>query len=356
MSISRLQLQNFRNLVDQDLRFDSKFNIFWGKNGSGKTSILEALYFLGNGKSFRTENRCSVIREGEQKATLLSELKYIQRQIKLGIEFDKSNFRSRVDGNDVKKRSELFYYLPLINLKPHLQEIFKDSPDVRRRMIDWGLFHVEHSYFRELGKYRKTLAQRNALLKSSGDLKQLGVWDNELAQSGEFVSDQRGSFIKNVNIKLNEILNEFEFNYDIDIAYKKGWGENLSLLEALKQRQDSDLKKGYTSTGPHRSDFIFSYKGRNIKETFSEGQKKILTVFLFSAILDILQKQTTLEVIVLFDDISSELDDIHLSIALEIFNKHPAQVFLTNIRQPEQQRLNAYQYRLFHVEQGQISY
>src|SRR5271154_3312408 len=180
MSIRRVQVTDFRCLQSAALDFDPRFTLISGSNASGKTSLLEALYVLGRGRSFRTRRLEHLIRHGSERFVVFGEVDSLGRRIPLGVEGSAAGVRARISGERPSSLAELAVALPVQIVDPEVHRLIEEGPSQRRRFLDWGVFHVEQSFVADWQRYQQVLRQRNAALKSHQSKAVVSVWDGDL--------------------------------------------------------------------------------------------------------------------------------------------------------------------------------
>ena len=192
MSLQHLEIIGFRNLSQGKLDFSSHFNILYGQNGSGKTSLLEAIHFLSLGRSFRTRHVSRIIQHQQSQFTLYGVLAKNNMTIPIGLERNRDNSqRTLINSLPAQSIAELAANLPLQILTPQSYRLFLDGPKTRRQYLDWGVFHVEHSFFFNWQRANRALKQRNALLKKQPNRKDVAHWDVELIAPANLIDQQR---------------------------------------------------------------------------------------------------------------------------------------------------------------------
>src|SRR5271168_5388053 len=195
MSIRRVQVTDFRCLQSAALDFDPRFTLISGSNASGKTSLLEALYVLGRGRSFRTRRLEHLIRHGCERFIVFGEVDAFDRRVALGVEGSPAGVRAKLGGAKVASLAELAPLLPVQIIDPEIHRLIEEGPSRRRRFLDWGVFHVEPRFVDDWQRFQQALKQRNAALKSHQPRAVTSAWDNDLLRYGELLSTARSRYV-----------------------------------------------------------------------------------------------------------------------------------------------------------------
>jgi len=312
MKLDKVQISHFRNIDDLSLSAHKNLNIFLGENGSGKSSILEALHYLGFARSFRTQKHKNVISHEKPGFTVFcSTIVEGGQQQKFGISrlIDDSCIVN-INGEKSKRASDLASYLPIQIFTPQSSELLLGAPKLRRRYLDWLLFHVEQSFNSDFQVFNKGLKHLNALYKSSQPEHSLRYWNDLLSEKGEAISAIRSSLLNEhlihlINANLKEFLPEFSF----EISYYRGWEKGSSLSDAILKNRPRDQKNGFLSVGPHKADLRIKTHGTNAHEILSRGQLRMLVAAMQLAQTQYLHTQTSKSSIFLLDDVGAELDE-----------------------------------------------
>ena len=347
MYLKKIQIRNFRNISSAELELADTFNIITGDNGAGKTSLLEAMSFLARGKSFKTSNSASLIQQGKNEFLILA---IGDHHEKLGLRRSGNTTQVRLNGQPVNRLSDLVRLMPLLVITPNSHELIERGPDQRRQFIDWGLFHVEQSYAKEMQLFRKALRQRNAVLKS--DFDSAPYWEKGLAAHGERIDSYRQAYIELLKPLFLETLGHFQAVAGLALDYLPGWNRERGLLEHLAAKRESDRKSGNTSVGPHRGDLFLGIEKTPARERLSRGQQKLVVIALILAQARLLARKGNMPII-LIDDLPSELDIEHQRTLLDLLDTTPSQKIITGI---DEGLCNLVQKgRLFHVEHGVVT-
>ncbi|MDO6427638.1 DNA replication/repair protein RecF [Thalassotalea sp. 1_MG-2023] len=357
MSIKDLNAYQFRNLVDGKISLHSEFNFILGDNGSGKSSLLESIYYLSHGKSFRTTNVSNLVRNESQRFVLSA--KTFNDQM-LGIEYSLSGEkRIKIDGERQTKLSELAKNLAVQVVTPESFKLFIGGPRERRKFIDLGLFHVKHSFPEVWRQFNKTLKQRNACLKQRLSEQQLQYWTEQFCQLSETIAELRSGYIKELSIEVTNWLSVLlpEINDSIKLQYLQGWHSKKELFDVLTQNKDKELERGFSLYGAHKFDVRFQFNTLSLEQRLSRGQQKLFLLALTFAQTKLIEKVKRVKPILLIDDIGAELDissRTAMSVANQLLN---CQSIITAIDKSAVEPLvpKNKNYKMFHVKHGNIS-
>lgn len=352
MIIQNIKIESFRNLTQVELDFSSKFNIFYGVNGSGKTSLLEAIYYLSFGRSFRSHLNNRIIQHEKDKLLIFSQTD----EHKIGLERSAKEIRIRLDDNDMKSIASIASVLPLQIIHAHTHELLEAGPEIRRQFLDWGMFHVEHNFIHNWRRYMKALKQRNAALKANSRKEEITVWNKELLEAGNLLNQSRQSYLNEFLPIFNEMINKILAITGIELNYYQGWNREKSLEEAIIANFDSDKDMSFTQLGPHRADLKITIDKIPAKDRLSRGQQKLFVSAMQLAQGTLLQAKMNKKPVFLIDDIAAELDQGKKSLLLQLLQQIDAQIFITCIDSQELRELNASEIKLFHVEHGKIKH
>ena len=355
MSIERLSVSNVRNIESALLEPGTGVNLLVGENGSGKTSLLEAIYILGRARSFRARVAAQVIRERADSLIVSARVASQSRApVQIGVRLAGKQREILVSGQRVLSSAELVATLPILLIQPSSTALMVEAPKVRRQIMDWGSFHVEHGFLEHLRGYGRALSQRNAALRSGQVNRTLAIWDQELAVHGEAVANARRNYIDRLQpyfvIAACALLGDADFA----IKLNKGWASGQTLLTVLAAEFPTDQKLGYTGSGAHKADFSILLKGRPARLTLSRGQMKLLIMALFLAQVNLVDEHSATGCTVLIDDLASELDNKNLMRVMHFLIDQPSQFFTTFVEQPACVANLIARSAMFHVEHGKI--
>lgn len=355
MRVASIEVLNLRILEHVRIEFSAGVNLVVGPNGSGKSSLLEAIHILGTGRSFRSHRLRDVITRG------LSSLRIVGKTISndgaagaVGVEHSPEGLRIRLGGVDVRASSELASFLPSVTVTPDSYRLVTDGADLRRRIVDRLLFHVEPRYFEHYQRYRRALRQRNAAIRADSADGLLEGWNAELADAGEKLTAQRIRYLERALPEMKEVVATL-VGLPIDIRFHQGWDSAVPLERACEHLLPSDRRRGYTQAGPHRADLRFTVAGRPLQHSLSRGETKLFVTAVLVAQARDLESILGYPPLVLVDDLASELDSSSRSRCLTELRATGAQVFLTAIPEHGLERGGFRDAGLFHVEQGRIT-
>lgn len=350
MALTTLRIQNLRNINSLEVNPGKGVNLIHGKNGSGKTTILESIYLLARAKSFRSSRSGPLISRGSNELTVFGEYQTSVIRHGIGIRKKGSETELRLDGNKVKRTSEIAKILPIQIVTPQSHQILERGPEFRRRFIEWGVFHVEHNYHSNYTRYLRALTQRNAALKNHHN--KITPWNRELIIAGQLLNDTRVSYIESLKSLLTLEINNIFPKHEISLEWRQGWDSSLSLEEALDRSYKSDLEKGFTQIGPHRADMVIRMDGQKAINIASRGQQKLIITALKLAQLNTYIDKLHERPVLLIDDLGAELDLDNLAIVTSRLNDLSIQTFITATDRSHftQGDLD----RVFHVEHGRM--
>lgn len=362
MKLDQVQIQNFRNLSSVVLTPSADINFLFGQNGSGKSSFLEALHYLGFARSFRTNKHKNVIQNDKHEFSVFGRCIDNQGvQIKIGISRSSDDkVKVSVDGKRSNKTSELVTHLPVLIFTPQSSDLVIGSPGLRRKYLDWGLFHVEQSFGYLSSNYKRVLKNKNALLKSQGkgaitDISQVKFWDDQIISLGEKITSMRFDYLESLRGHLIVYLEQFLPEFSFEISYHRGWEKDKSLAEAVNAKNQKDTKFGFLSVGPHKADISIKTKGVNASEVLSRGQLRMLVAGFQLAQVELLKKMTSKNSVFLLDDVGAELDSSKREVFIDKLLDSNAQVFVTAIESQQVNFINKYKNKkMFHVEHGHV--
>ncbi|PCK08669.1 MAG: DNA replication/repair protein RecF [Alteromonadaceae bacterium] len=367
--ITRLTIINFRNLVAVQLDQLKRINFFYGLNGAGKSSLLEAISVIALGRSYRTRKTKLLINHGAQKFVLFAQVSELQsdgeKLSKVGVEKVRHGKDTvRVDETTVSSAAELAVITPIIVINSASFCLFEGSPKDRRKFFDWLVFHVKHDFGDLWRDVTQCIKQRNALLRNlSSDASELVPWDEQLVKLAYRIDELRVGCFKLFHSAFNRAIEKLGFcSEDVNLIYVSGWRDDgNSYAEQLHQAYDRDRKLGYTSLGPTKSEFKIFYKGLAAVDVLSRGQQKLLATAMYFSIALVFSELTKRLPVFLLDDIHSEMDLVNQRNLGKWISELKAQCFVTGVDQEQfeswwpadevQQNDRA----MFHVKHGEVT-
>ena len=358
MILKSIELKNFRNYEDLDLKFDSGTNILFGDNAQGKTNILEAAYVSGTTKSHKGSRDKDMIRFGEDESHIRTIVEKQGKEYQLDIHLKKNRSKGiAINKVPIKKASELFGILNMVFFSPEDLNIIKNGPSERRRFLDAEICQLDKIYLSDLTRYNKILMQRNRLLKDMQHQPQLmetlPVWDMQLVEYGKRLIRRRRQFVE----ELSEIVTGIHRNIsgkreELVLRYEPNIAAEI-LEDELNRVREKDRKYAQTSVGPHRDDISFFIRGVDIRKFGSQGQQRTSALSLKLSEIELVRQTIHDTPVLLLDDVLSELDSNRQNYLLNSI--HDIQTMITCTGLDEFVR-NRFQIdKVFHVIDGHVS-
>ena len=323
--MKRLRIDAFRNLAGIDIAPHRRLNVITGANGAGKTSVLEAIYFLGRRRSFRSRRLDRLVQWGAEEARVVAD----RGADRLGIARRPGATRLRLNGKEGAARSELAARLPVQVINTEHQRLLLDGPRVRRQFMDWGTFHVEPRFHATAQRYHQALRQRTAALRRD-DQRAEAAWRPLLAEAAAELDAARERFVSALHEAWDPRARSWLGASGLSLDYYRGGDRGASWQHILETSLDRDRDAGFTTRGPHRADLVLRYNGVPASEALSRGQQKLLVVALLVAETRLWAERGA-EPILLIDDLPADLDRTHLAAVLDTITDEPIQAFLTAI-------------------------
>ncbi|MEM1263456.1 MAG: DNA replication/repair protein RecF [Pseudomonadota bacterium] len=347
-----LQIQNFRCLEAVSLELATNCSVVTGENGAGKTSLLEAVFTLSRGRSFRSSRRDAVVRHGTQAATIFGLIESEHLTHRVGLEIGRSERRIRINGEDRPSIGEVTQLLPVQLIDPTVHTLIEGGPDRRRQFIDFGVFHVERRFMETWSQYRRAVSQRNSALRAMSADAELDTWDASVASLAETLTEQRQTGLALLDQHWPSLMELVLPDTEVALTFKRGWREDVSLLDLLRQHRARDRDSGLTGDGAHRADLRIDFRSRVARHQVSRGQQKLLASALVLAQVAAIQAQTGQQSVVMLDDPAAELDTKNLDRLLGLVFDIPCQRIVTALDATRLQLPT--DAPVFHVEHGQI--
>ena len=359
--IQQLSITDIRNLSSVSIKPSLSVNVLYGLNGSGKTSVLEAIHILGVARSFRTSRIKPVINRDAEVCTVFGRLGVASGSIPVGVSRNlrDETLQIRVSGENLKSTSELARLLPLQVINPDTFRLLEGSPKLRRNFIDWGVFHVKHHDFFPLWKrMQKALKQRNSLLRHGRiNGSELTSWNIEFEKAANAIDVLRSDYIQRLTPVFNEVLSELTDLENLTLQYYRGWDKERSLNEVLASGLARDAQSGYTHSGPQRADLRIRVGKVSAVDILSRGQMKLVVCALKLAQGFLYKELSGKQCVFLVDDLPSELDIPHRLALCQLFQKMNCQTFITCVEKEALENcwLPETEVKMFHVKHGQIT-
>lgn len=373
MHISKLAIHNVRNISQIEMLPHAHCNIIVGENGSGKSSILEAIHLLGFGRSFRKSKTPELIQFDQANLTVFADCFTEKQQaddyeqnIKFGLSKNQSgDSEVRIQGKKAARLSELSSQFPIVAFTCDSFDLVDGSPSIRRKFLDWLVFHVKHqqnvsSIYRD---YARVLEQRNSALRR-GLVEQIRSWDNSFIHLNKQIQqlrEQAADWLNKEIYQYQSLLTKENFTDGdsqqcIQLEYKPGWNQQFDLAELLTKNLQTDLKRKTTGVGVHRDELILKYKEQPIRNILSRGECKRYVLALMFAAEEVIKKQTDKNCIWIVDDIAAELDLTSIKAAFSTNKNNQNQMFFTCIEKDLAliQQVIEYEHAVFHVKHGKL--
>lgn len=333
--LSTVLLNNFRSHAALQLEFSPLTNVIIGPNGSGKTNILEAVLMLGTGKSFRAHDN-AVIQFGEINAKITANYLGYERSLKLERQSDATTEKTFTVEGKTYKRLTFYNTIPFVLFEPTFMQLIARGPDARREYFDSVLSRTQFEYQPVLNAYRRTLAQRNSLLKQPATASdQLFVWDIKLGELAGKIVKKRLEYVKLLNQKTSGIYSKIsDVPNTVAIEYLTNCQQKNyvnSLIKGLQKAASQDKERGFTSLGPHRDDFGFLLNEKPAATSASRGENRTLLLALKIIESEALHEARSQKPILLLDDVFSELDETRQTKLVDYFKENQVIITTTTI-------------------------
>jgi DNA replication and repair protein RecF len=330
MTLRRVQVTDFRCLQSTAMSLDSRFTLIYGPNASGKTSLLEALYVLGRGRSFRTRRLEQLIRAGRERFVVFGEVDASERRVSLGVEGSLEGVRAQVAGAKALSLAELARFLPVQIIDPEIHRLIEEGPSRRRRFLDWGVFHVEPRFVTDWQRYQRALKQRNAALRRRQPRATVSAWDADLIRYGEALTASRLRYVLRLEEHAQPMASKL-LGMQLSLAYRSGWAKGRVLTDALESSWLHDQDSGVTQVGPHRAELVIRLNDLIVRDRISRGQQKLLAAVLLIAQVRLFPTDAPVQPTLLLDDPAAELDNERLSRLIAEVNSPSLQLVVTTL-------------------------
>lgn len=359
MKITRLAAEDFRRFARVSFEPHPHLTVLRGANASGKTSLLEAIYFAARASSFRARRLDEIILETSEKKQASSSLWVKHTDNEPATQWTASVQRGEINIRrltEPSNRRELAQAIPVVMVDRQLHRVFEEGPVYRRRYLDWGLFYVEPSFFGTWRRHERALRQRNQALRQKASRTEVEVWNPEFIATAEALHQLRAKHTQQLESAAKTwvaaLLQTEQFGFQLS----SGWNDNLGLSGALADGYEGDRKMGFTHTGPHRAELRVRFETREARAFVSRGQQKMLAVAMALAQAELVAEITGKHPIVLLDDLEAELALEWQQRLVAALLRYPGQSLLTSLEwrdalAPDASHKN---YAVFHVEHGAV--
>ncbi len=337
MHLKSVSLINYKNFSDAVFEFDPKINCLVGRNGVGKTNVLDAIYHLAYGKSYFNPMAVQNIRHGEEFFVIDGDFEMEDRpeQIVCSLKKNQKKILKR-NGRIYEKFSDHIGLIPLVIISPADRDLIVEGSENRRRFVDSVISQSDQMYLQQLIQYQKVLQQRNALLKYFAlnqvfETDTLEIYNEQLAALGHQIHQKRHHFIENFTPIFNDYYRTISDDSEsVQLLYESQLEQN-NLLQLLSENISKDRMLQYTSCGIHKDDLIFEIENHPIKKFGSQGQQKSFLIALKLAQFEFIKKQCGKKPILLFDDIFDKLDEHRVAQIISMVNNDEfGQLFISD--------------------------
>lgn len=328
----RLRVEGFRNIEQAELNCAPGLNLIVGANASGKTSLLEAIYFLSRARSFRSQNPQVLIQHQKERLRVVATLQGAEGvPLTMGVERTPKQLTARIGGRDVTTLAELARALPVLLLNPISHRLLEGGPVLRRRFLDWGLFHQDEGFLSHWQRFNAALRHRNAALRGNAPDRSLLPWEREMASAAIELDRRRSAFCQALAEALQPLLGETLGLTIPELEYRRGWPLEADLAGVLAQGREQDRRRGHTRFGPQRADVAFKVDRWSALERFSRGQQKLFVIALVIAQAELYRRHRGRACTLLIDDLPAELDRHHRQRVMTFLAASSHQLFITAI-------------------------
>ena len=328
MPLHHFKATNFRCLAGIEFEADPQYNLIVGPNASGKTSILEAIAYLGRGKSFRGASPQELITHGQTEFLLHGKIDTGSRISTVAVRNSKAGLEVRKDGDRETSAAALVAALPLQIVDPEIHNLVAGGPEQRRRYMDWIAFHVEQGYAETWRRFRRALRQRNAALREPQSRQAIRAWDGEFLDSAAALDEARQRVLEFSRNALEETAAAL-LGGVVEFEYRQGWSADETLAEALAAGWERDAQLGTTHNGPQRAELRLIYDDHQAKRLVSRSQQKLLASAMILAATDTVQTALERPLVLLLDDPAAELDQASLERLMAVVFGLGSQVIAT---------------------------
>ena len=362
MYIKKLRLYNYRNLNDCEVEFAPGINFFVGKNGQGKTNLVESLSFLSHTKSFRTTKIKELIRWGTAECSVFGTLQREDGEYEIGVSIEGKTKRVYINGETVRKLSDYVGQLLCVSFSPTDLSLVKGAPGERRRFVDRHLVELNPKLLDQFVTYSRALKNKAALLKEGvTDEKQYESWNHLLAETAHVIEKERLKFIATLELAAREYYQHFSsVDGELSLALESKLVEGSAtpskeeIIALLNEALQREIRQRKVVLGPHRDDLRINLGEIDSRAYASQGQTRSIVLALKLGVLALLEEHTGEAPVVLLDDVDSELDSERRRSLFELVSKVERQIFITGTEIRERGVLFENENNHFVIENGTI--
>lgn len=357
MKLDNIHIENCRMIASADMELSSGVNLIIGKNGSGKSSLIEAFSILSTGRSFRTRRINEVVRWDSEKLLITASLSSSGSTSHIGIEKKQGETRIRINQTDIRSQAELSQYLPVTTITPDSIKLIMGSPTVRRSYLDWIGFYLLPDFHQVWKYHQRVLKQRNACLRNNQLTADFTYWTKELINVQEALYEKRRSIIVLLESTVELFRKILLPKKRVSLSMTSGFPaidifNNANNLEFYQSKLPQELKLKRTLHGAHKSDLKININDNPAHIAASRGELKLLSILLYLAQSDVLTTRGVASGIVTIDDVASELDKKNQAILFKALRSLQQQVILTA---PIKSKIWKGDIKMFHVKHGEVS-
>lgn len=330
-----------------------------GANASGKTSFLEAIHYLALGRSFRTSSVKPLIRTDDSEAVLFAEL---TGGLTAGLQKPRrGDHLLKLGGQPLRSWENVAREMPVQLLDATSFSLLNEGPRLRRRFLDWGVFHVEHRFLSAWRRTRRAISHRNVLLKRAGgpDEGEIAPWEQELVAGALEITESRKRYFDRLQRSFQAALTKLDsgLGESVNLHFHAGWNQEHELAQILQENREGDRNHGMTRHGPHRADILIRTDNDKAIDVLSRGQQKLVVSALKVAQGQLFFETREQRPIYLIDDLAAELDGNNREKVFLLLRSLGAQLFVTCVDMDSLRSClpEAPGMRLFHVEHGTIT-
>lgn len=367
MQINEMKVQSFRNINEIKIECHPVMNVIWGKNGQGKTNLLEAISCLSLGKSFRVSSDKPLLQFTKPLFYLSALTENSRGNVRIDMGYDGVKKKVKINGVEKKRLVDFVGNIRTVTFSPENLSLIKEGRAERRKFLDTMLCQISNKYCIDLATYQKIVEQRNKLIKENGPkLRQmLLAWDVQLVQYAVTIWLTRYKAIKKIEeLSIGFFKEVTDDSFDLGVSYYPEIGEEYfeidasttremlttKFMDTLQRNVQYEIRRGYTLYGPHRDDLSISINGMDSKIYASQGQQRLIALSLKIAEMSYIEDETGESPILLLDDIFSELDETKIANLLGILDRRKRQIFITTT-----ERLDLpYDYQSWNMDNGVI--